>query len=150
MTDLQPHELPAMLSDPADPPPAPPGLTHRGAALWTAVVARYELRIDDLIVLAESARVLELVDVLAGQLAKAESWVVKGSMGQPAPHPLLGELRSARVLLASLLRQLKLPDEIEDSTPVVETPTSIRARHASNARWNQERARNAAARAGGR
>lgn len=42
MSDIQPHELPAMLSDPSDPPPAPPGLTHRGASLWTAVTQHYE------------------------------------------------------------------------------------------------------------
>lgn len=48
MSDTQPHELPAMLSDPSDPPPAPPGLTHRGASLWTAVTARYEQEWDAL------------------------------------------------------------------------------------------------------
>lgn len=62
-------------------------------------------------------------------------------MGQPAPHPLLGELRAHRSQLAALLKQLNLPDELTDADAEVLplSPTSERARKAANARWSREK-----------
>lgn len=136
------NEAPDLLSDTEHPPPAPAGLSPRGADLWTAVVARYGLRVDELALLAEACRTLGAADYIAAELS-GQPLIVKGSMGQPAPHPLLGELRAHRSLFAAMLRQLKLPDQIEDETPRELSPTSRRAQHAANARWSQERARNA-------
>lgn len=121
------------------PPPAPKGLGIRGRKMWRDILARYELRIDELTILHECCRVLGQIDYLAEQLSGAEM-VVTGSMGQPAPHPLLAELRGCRSLLSQLIRQLKLPDEAADEGAAKElSPTSQQARHAANARWNREK-----------
>lgn len=135
-------ETPDLLTDPQAPPPPPPTLAGkpRAVELWSAVVARYALRQDELILLEQAARLLAVCDHLAQALA-GEPLIVKGSMGQPAPHPLLGELRAHRSQLAALLRQLHLPDELTDADAEVVplSPTSERARRAASARWAREK-----------
>lgn len=124
-----------------DKPPRPPtGLGKRGAKLWRDTLCRYELRVDELTILHEACRILGQIDYLADQLSGADL-IVRGSMGQPAPHPFLAELRGCRSLLSQLVRQLKLPDDDGADEPAEMTPTSRRAQHAANARWSQERAR---------
>jgi hypothetical protein len=59
--------------------------------------------------------------------------LVRGSQGQDVINPLISELRQHRATLASLLRQLKLPDE---STRLAEA-RSTSARAAANARWSR-------------
>ena len=132
-----------LLTDPESPPAPPPTVTHpRAVALWEAITSRYALRQDELILLEHAARLVAVCDGLAQALVGAEL-VVKGSMGQPAPHPLIGELRAHRSQLAALLRQLNLPDELVDADTgqsggeVVPMTASDYARRAARARWDK-------------
>lgn len=129
---------PELLTSVNKPPQTPKGLSPRGRKLWRDTLTRYELRVDEVALLHESCRVLGQIDFLAMQLDGAQL-IVKGSMGQPAPHPLLAELRGCRALFAQLVRQLKLPDDDGEDEPAEQSPQSRRAQHAARARWAQER-----------
>lgn len=132
-----------LLTDPESPPAPPPTITGpRAAELWQAITSRYALRQDELILLEHAARLVAICDGLADALVGQEL-VVKGSMGQPAPHPLIGELRAHRSQLAALLKQLGLPDELTDADTgqsggdVVLMTASDYARKAARARWDK-------------
>lgn len=136
-------DSPDLLTDPQAPPQPPPTVTGpRSRELWSAVVARYALRQDELIILEHAARLVAICDHLSSELV-GEPLIVKGSMGQPAPHPLLGELRAHRSQLAALLKQLGLPDELTEaggeSGEVVPMTASDYARRASRARWDKHK-----------
>ena len=115
-------------------PPAPPGPGKSGATLWRSIVAGYELRPDELRLLADACRTADLVDSMQTTLT-ADSLMTTGSMGQDRPHPLLTEVRGHRALLATLLKQLQLPD---DPVRAAGGPsaTTIRAQTAARARWD--------------
>lgn len=112
-------------------PAAPKGLAAAGAKLWRDVVAKYDLRVDELEVLERACRATDrtvaMQDCLAG-----ESLLVKGSMGQPVVHPLVAEIRAHEAQVASLLARLKLPD---DPGAAGEQPRSTQARAAAQSRW---------------
>lgn len=110
-------------------PKTPAKLAAGGRSLWSAVVGEYELRADELRILEHAARTVDLIDNMAAELAKADL-MVPGSMGQSRPHPLLTEIRGHRALLASLLKQLDLPD---DNVPALSG--SQKAGGAARARW---------------
>lgn len=112
-------------------PPAPADLTAEGRALWRAVVATYELRADELPLLAEMARTVDDLALMRAALAETGA-VVEGSKGQPRPNPLLGEMRGSRLVLARLAGQLGLPDE---DAATSKTPAQRRASKAARARW---------------
>lgn len=82
----------------------------RGAKFRAAMQASYDdLRIDELELVEEGARLLDLVDDLDGAI-KAAGFVATGSAGQTVAHPLLGTLQAARSELRRLLNQLRLPE----------------------------------------
>ncbi|NEW33830.1 hypothetical protein GV791_14830 [Nocardia cyriacigeorgica] len=113
--------------------PAPPkGLKPGGRKIWTDIVAQWDLRPDELRVLREAAREVDLIDALEDALAK-DSLMIPGSMGQMVVHPMVTELRQHRSTLAALLRQLKLPDA--DGGAGAQESRSTAARAAANARW---------------
>lgn len=92
-------------------PKKPEGLADAGAALWKSIAdAQYELRADELRVLEDACRTADLIEDLRLEALDAQR-IVKGSQGQPVINPLISELRQYRSTLASLLRQLHLPDE---------------------------------------
>lgn len=125
--------LPAVSVVP-EPLPAPDDLRDAGAALWSAVTAKYALRADELPLLAEMARTVD--DLATMREALAESGpVVVGSKGQPRPNPLLAEVRGSRLLLVRLASQLGLPD---DDVQAGATPASRKAARAANLRWQRE------------
>lgn len=110
--------------------PAPVGLSAHAAALWDGVTSKYALRIDELYVLEEACRELDLIEDMV-QRQRTEDLIGKGSMGQDVVAPLVSELRQHRSAFAAFMRQLKLPDE-----PAGEKPSaSESARKAANARW---------------
>jgi hypothetical protein len=113
-------------------PAAPKGMGPRGRVLWTAVVAGYDLRKDELVVLAEACRTCDLLDQLRGGLRDAGA-LVPGSTGQARLNPLVPEIRAQRLALATLLRQLGLPDAPASTAAGV---TSARARKAAVVRWS--------------
>jgi hypothetical protein len=123
-------------------PTAPPGLGKSGAALWRRIVAGYELRPDELRLLADACREADLIDSMS-ELLGTGSLLTAGSMGQQRPNPLLTEIRGHRALLAALLKQLALPD---DAVRAAGRPsaTTTRAQTAARARWDDGRGRGSA------
>jgi hypothetical protein len=114
--------------------PAPPkGLRPGGRKLWTDIVGQWDLRPDELRVLREAAREVDLIDALELALSK-DAIMIAGSMGQRVVNPLITELRQHRGTLAALLRQLKLPDA--DGGEGEKEARSTAARAAANARWS--------------
>lgn len=85
---------------------------------------------DELIVLEQAARTLDLVEVLRAELTGADL-VVRVSQGQPAAHPLLGELRQARGLLAQHFRRLGFNDVDDEGRDL----PSARHQRSAQARW---------------
>lgn len=114
----------------------PEGLGVAGRRLWREVVAGYELRPDELVLLERAARTLDDVRRLEDALDGAPL-TVPGSMGQTRANPLLVELRGMRALLAALLKQLALPDLGAGAQSDEMTPTR-KARKAARARWDAQ------------
>lgn len=118
-----------------NPPKPPTGLKPGGRALWNSIAKEYKLRPDERRVLAEACRELDLIADLDRNLAAGDI-LITGSMGQQVLNPLVAELRQHRSTLATLLRQLKLPDE---APAKAQEPgdRSATARAAANARWSK-------------
>jgi hypothetical protein len=109
----------------------PDGLQERGERFWRDVTARWELERDDIELLLEVCRSMDLAESLAAVLA-AEGPMTVGSSGQPRPHPAIGALNATRSLIGRQLAQLGLPDE-EGST--IASPLSAQTSRAAVARW---------------
>lgn len=73
------------------------------------VIDRYDLRPDEVRLLADGCREADIIERLEAELADAPL-MVKGSMGQLVASPLVSEVRQHRAVLAGLLKSLKLPD----------------------------------------
>ena len=120
-----------------DTPTAPDDLAAPGLALWSSVVGMERngqpitFRSDELAVLATACRTVDMIARLEAELADA-ALVVEGSKGQVSVHPVVSELRLQRGALASLLRQLAIPDEASDWDNLT---AAQRARRAAHARW---------------
>lgn len=110
----------------------PEGLGSKALVVWNEVTGNYDLRIDELRVLEDACREIDLIERLESELRGAELIVV-GSMGQPVANPLVQELRQHRGVLARLLGWLKLPDEEEPA----KGNASASARQAAMARWGR-------------
>lgn len=113
-------------------PKTPVGLGAKAKRVWTEITEAYDLRIDELRVLEDACREIDLIERLESEL-KGADLVVSGSMGQPVASPLVQELRQHRSVLARLLGWLKLA-EVED--PAASSP-SASARQAAMARWGR-------------
>jgi hypothetical protein len=102
--------------------------------LWRSVLDGYELSPAELEVLAQAARVTDLLARLDEQLA-GEDLIQPGSRGQPVPNPLLHTAAEQRRVLESLIRSLALPmpDETEGRR------RSPAAREAAQQRWRQQK-----------
>ncbi len=98
-------------------PPPPKRLDAAGKQLWQAVVAKYELRQDELETLKAACGEADLIEKMAAAL-EDQPLVVSGSMGQLVAHPLVQELRQHRATMAGLLRGLKLPDDQPSGTGI--------------------------------
>lgn len=111
---------------------APARLGSKARTLWTSITGAYDLRPDELRVLEDACRQVDLVERLEKELAGADL-TVRGSQGQPVANPLVQEIRQHRLAVKSLLGTLKLPDE--DGRAQAARSTS--AREAANARWRR-------------
>lgn len=109
----------------------PKSLGAAGADLYREIASRWDLRPDELRVLMDACAEADLIDDLSVAM-EGEPRTVTGSQGQLVIHPLISEQRQHRMALASLLKQLRLPDEA-DSTEA----RSTKARAAANARWSK-------------
>lgn len=92
-------------------------------------------RFGEELVLTHACRTVDLLTRLEEQVA-AEPLTATGSMGQVRPNPLLAELRGHRLLLAGLLKQLGLPDEVGSDRSVRRaSDRSTKAITAARGRW---------------
>lgn len=121
----------------AENPPAPPSeLSAAGQRLWREVAdGDLLLRPDELAVLAEACATRDVIVALAKATADAPA-MIEGSRGQTVVNPGLQELRQQRQLLASLLRQLGIPDP-DDDGDWDGLSASQRARKAAGKRWGR-------------
>jgi hypothetical protein len=115
-------------------PTTPKGLDKAGSALWRDVTGKYELRADEQRILEDACRERDLLARLEAGLAGTDL-IVKGSQGQDVINPIVSELRQHRSTFASLMRQLKLPDE-GGSAGDSGGELSARNRAAAQARWS--------------
>lgn len=91
-------------------PKAPTGLKTRGKRTWGNVAGTYELRPDELDILEDICREIDMIDDLERGM-KDQPLTVIGSQGQPVAHPIISELRQHRATKKSLWAALKLPDD---------------------------------------
>lgn len=111
-------------------PNPPESLEAVGRALWRDVVAKYDLRVDELAVLEAACKTADMIATLDKEWAAlGKPFMTRGSMGQDVIHPLIGERRTQQAALARFLGILKLPDEA--SGEVNTNP----ARAAAASRW---------------
>ncbi|MFD6172064.1 hypothetical protein [Streptomyces coeruleorubidus] len=116
------------------PTPEPPGgLGPQAAQLWRDIVEGQQLRSDELRVLEDACREVDLIERMHIELQTAPL-VVKGSMGQDVANPLVQELRQHRGLVARLLASLKLRDEDEEERDA--QARQDQGRKAAVARWH--------------
>lgn len=114
-------------------PRPPTNLGRAGARLWRETVSVYELRGDELLLLAKACRTADDAERLDTACADAPL-TVTGSAGQQRANPLLAEARATRALLAALLKQLALPDPVAEKRQA--DARSSQARTAARARWS--------------
>ncbi len=111
-------------------PKPPASLATAGKALWSDVVKKYDLRVDELAVLESACKTADMIATLDKEWdALGKPFLTRGSMGQDVIHPLIGERRAQQSQMAKLLAQLKLPDDA--SGAVSANP----ARAAAASRW---------------
>lgn len=108
----------------------PTGLKAKAKALWKDTTESFDLRTDELRILEDACREVDLIERLETEL-KGSPLMVEGSMGQLVASPLVQELRQHRTTLKSLLAALKLPED--DAGSKGTRATSARA--AAEARW---------------
>lgn len=113
----------------------PAVLGPEAARFWRELTRKYTFRPDERRILEDACSEIDLIDDMAAA-AKGAERIVKGSMGQPVINPLISELRQHRITLASLLRQLQLPEEVSGAVPGGAV-RSVKARKAAQARWGK-------------
>lgn len=109
---------------------APNGLRVAGAKMWRDLVAKYDFRLDELALLERACRATDRIASMEVELG--DRVTATGSMGQVVVHPLIPEIRAHSALVASLMRQLKLPDDGSDAGEAGQ-PNQQRA--AAQSRW---------------
>lgn len=114
---------------------APAKLGPRARRLWRDVTGTYQLRPDELALLEDACREVDIVDWLDVELRDAPLYST-GSAGQPVANPLLAEIRQHRNTLTSLLRSLKLPDDPSDARSGP-SAASVAGRALVNNRWRR-------------
>lgn len=107
----------------------PADLGAAGKPVYKQIVAEYQLKIDELVVLKAACKTLDDIERLEKALV-GQPLVMPGVAGQDRVHPLLVEIRGMRSLAASLFKQLRLPEPGESSVS-----RSAQARTAAQARW---------------
>jgi hypothetical protein len=109
----------------------PLNLKDAGKQLYADIASNWVLRPDEQRVLQDACAQADLVDELAAAM-EGEPYLVKGSQGQSVINPLISEQRQHRLALASLIKQLRLPDAAD-----TKENRSTAARNAANARWTK-------------
>lgn len=115
--------------------PAPAKLGAKARRVWEELTADYEFRADELRVLEDACREIDLIERLEREQRDAPL-VVEGSQGQPVASPLVQELRQHRAVLSRLFAALKLPDEVPGESLGV-SPQSSAGRALASVRWHR-------------
>jgi hypothetical protein len=115
---------------PATKPAPPKDLAARGRTFWRAVVDRYSMNPAEQQILWELSRTLDELDQLNAQRATVEPFV-KGSEGQPRPHPVYAMITECRKTAELPSRRLALPDDRQAEK------RSASASTAATARWRE-------------
>lgn len=114
-----------------------PTFNVAGAALWSRITGKYELRVDELDTLEDACRIADMIDSLTDVWdGLGRPTITKGSMGQEVIHPLVGEIRTQRAAKNALWRQLKLPDDEA-------APAANQHRAAATSKWESRPTRGA-------
>lgn len=95
-------------------PAAPRGLGLAGKRLWRSVVDDFDLTEQELALLRQAARTVDLCDRLQAVVDDEGPMVSAKDDGQRA-HPALVELRQQRITLARLLVALRVPIGDDDA-----------------------------------
>lgn len=90
--------------------PEAPTFGPQAQQVWDGITGTYTLRPDELRILEDACREVDLIERLEAALVGAEL-IVRGSQGQPVANPLVAEIRQHRQTSKALLGSLKLPDD---------------------------------------
>lgn len=112
--------------------PTPPDtLADAGKALWRDVVGKYDLRVDELRILASACGAADMeAEFRKAWVERGRPYMSTGSMGQEVEHPLIGSIDKQAKSKAAFLKQLGLPD---DGAAGIEKPNQQRS--AAQQRW---------------
>lgn len=113
-------------------PRVPHGLGDKAKAKWREIIGVYELRPDEVRILEDACREIDLIERLEKE-QRGSPLLVTGSMGQKVASPLMQELRQHRAVLRQLLTSLKLPDDPGQESG----QRSTAARAAAAERWKR-------------
>jgi hypothetical protein len=112
----------------------PTKLGTKSRKVWKGITESYELRADELQILEDACREIDLCEQMEAKLALDAELVVTGSMGQPVAHPMVAELRQHRSTVQRLLSSLRLP---ADEEAAAAQSRSASARDLAKARWRR-------------
>lgn len=94
------------------PPRAPSELRARGAGRrwWRRMLSRYEVRVDEEVVVEGVAHTRDEIEAMRTELASSPTLAVTGSRGAIVEHPLLEAIRRHEALLLKQLSYLGLAE----------------------------------------
>lgn len=128
MTEEMPEEAPEQPQR----PPQPDGLGPSGQAFWLDVTGRWLFTNPiEIELLTAAARAVDTTAALEEAIA-TEGAMVAGSKGQPVVNPAVAEVRHQKALVAKLVAQLAIPDEVS-GRPL--TAKQAQAKRAAETRW---------------
>lgn len=139
MPDNNVSQVVEAVSEPEPTPDPPATLRDRGRRFWLETVEAYDLRHDELQILAEACHLMDEVDDMRAALREVGP-VVRGSRNQPRPSGLLEQIRSHSLAIERLLARLGFADSDAEAHPVPKA-VSEAARRAAYARWRGARGR---------
>lgn len=124
-------------------PRAPKGLKSAGRGLWKEITSQWELRPDELRVLAKACSEEDIIERLKKGLEEAPLTSF-GSQGQEVIHPLFSEIRQHMSTQAALLRQLRLAEadaevELEEGSTDGPMSRTESASKAAKTRWERNK-----------
>lgn len=110
----------------------PDGLGDAGKQLWKSITGIYELREDELRVLASACGAADMeAEFRRAWVERGRPYMSTGSMGQEVEHPLIGSIDKQAKSKAAFLKQLGLPD----AGPLAAGVSPNQQRSAAQSKW---------------
>ena len=100
-------------------------LSKRSAGLWSTITEDFTLETTELELLRLALEALDRCEEARAILA-ADGLTSRGRYGQVLPHPMIAVERDSRLAAARLLKQLALPEALNESV----SPLQLRPRRA--------------------